>query len=150
MRLSSPQNVESSSSIGSDSRQGRTRVEAAALMLSLEPGCIRGLKWRLDVPPDRLYMERVARQLLSIGFREATPGFSQGGFLSFRSPLGHDILCVPRTGRIQIRLDRLTQERDRHTVAREIATVVESALSWPRQDQVSSRGGQTPPSAARR
>ncbi len=94
----------------------------------IEPGCIKGLKWRGDVPCDRSSIELMLRYLRSLGFHETSPDFAQGRFLSFASPAGHDVLLVPATGRIQIRLDRLTPESDRALVAKEVAVVLAKAF----------------------
>ena len=85
-----------------------------------DPGCTRGLLWRVHVAPglDPAVADR--------GFGEA--GFSRvrvaGGVVFYGDRAGTELVYVPRTGRVQIRLHYLVPHAERDECARTVGTAI--------------------------
>ncbi len=94
------------------------------LSISPEPGCCGQLNWRLDLPVDSDF-DRLRQQLESVGYRAAC---RHSFLVVLRHREGHEIAIVPRTGRVQLRVDRLTAEGERATVAAGIAGDLATAM----------------------
>ena len=76
--------------------------------------CLRGLNWRTDLPPGG-DLDTLVAALSRAGFaRTSTAG---SPLLVLRAPGDHEILIVPRTGRVQIRVHYLTPEPERRGAA---------------------------------
>jgi hypothetical protein len=93
--------------------------------LARDQSCLRSLNWRCDLPAGS-DCDRIAAALAEKGFA-STGGSSM--FRILRSPEGHEIVLVPRTGRVQIRVHYLTPEEERRFAAEGVfALLVRSIL----------------------
>lgn len=88
--------------------------------------CFRGLNWRCDLPPGS-DCEVLALRLGPAGWTSAP---SVAKLLLLRSAEGHEILLVPRTLRVQIRVHYLTPEAERRlTAERAFVALVRGVLA---------------------
>jgi hypothetical protein len=99
--------------------------EGHGIELTREPGCCGELAWRLDLSPDRDF-SAVARGLIDRGY--------EGRCLSqmlkvLRHPQGHEVVLVPRTGRVQLRVYYLTAHEDRPVAAEAMFRDLVAALT---------------------
>lgn len=94
--------------------------------LARDQSCFRSLNWRCDLPAGS-DCDRLAATLAEKGFA-AVGGPS--AIRTLRSPEGHEVVLVPRTGRVQIRVHYLTPEEERRFVAEGVfALLVRSILA---------------------
>lgn len=87
--------------------------------LERDHGCFADLHWRLDVGRE-VDWTRVEGQLAGGIAVEDSPSFLR----VWRADGGHQVVIVPRTGRIQIRLDPVVARDERAETARRLATKV--------------------------
>ena len=85
-----------------------------------------------DLPGDRFFdLEKGLKQR---GFKSILPTLFPS-VLGFRDGLGHELILVPKSGRIQIRVHYTTPEKLRKQAARKLAAdimaVVETILCQP-------------------
>ncbi len=95
------------------------------LAISPEPGCCGQLNWRLDLPADSDF-DRLQRELELIGYRAAC---HHAFLIVLRHPDRHEIAIVPRTGRVQVRVDRMTAQGERATVADGLVADLATAMA---------------------
>lgn len=85
--------------------------------LTREQSCFRSLNWRCDLPAGG-DLDALTGALSGAGFTESS---SPGGHLRvLRAAEGHEIVIVPRTGRVQIRVHYLTAEGERRRTAEQV------------------------------
>ena len=77
--------------------------------LAAEAGCISLLKWRCDLP-ESLDVAAVALRLRERGFRART---FEDWLIVLEGPEGSEILLVPGTGRVQIRVGYMVPKPER-------------------------------------
>ncbi len=77
--------------------------------LSRDFGCFKSLNWRTDLPAGSDCDILVA----VLGKRGFEPVRPTGPLRQLRTAEGHEVVLVPRTGRIQIRIHYLTPEHER-------------------------------------
>lgn len=97
----------------------------AALNLRLEVGCMNNLLWRVDLPADVDAAEATRR--LVAGPWEL--GRQVHGIVYFEDPLGHQLVLVERTGRLQLRLSYMFAPELRERVAVVVAEALERLLA---------------------
>lgn len=94
--------------------------------LTRDLSCFRGLNWRSDLPAGS-DCDELAAALSGRGF-VAVAGPSALRLL--RSREGHELLLVPRTGRVQIRVHYLTPQEERRWAAERVfASLVRTILA---------------------
>jgi len=91
--------------------------------LEVEAGCVDLLKWRCDLEPG-LDFEALTLDLRRHGLRARV---FEPGLIVLDGEQGEQMVIVPRTGRVQIRVDLLTPKPERARVARRLLTVLEQA-----------------------
>ncbi|MCA9648839.1 MAG: hypothetical protein KC501_02970 [Myxococcales bacterium] len=104
-------------------RGGDHTSPLSGLGLRRDHGCMHDLQWRLDLPPG-LGTEGLERRLAGHGFVAKAPG---PGVLVFDGCSGHVLVIVPRTGRVQIRVDCGVPRERRPRVAAELAQMLAAA-----------------------
>ena len=82
--------------------------------LDADHACFRRLGWRLTLLDRALDPLRAAPALVAAGYADLSRAVP---LLELRHPRGHRVVLVPRTGRVQIRLDVETPPADRVAVA---------------------------------
>lgn len=97
---------------------------AEALTLSRDHTCVRGMNWRCDVAPAAV--DTLLAALTAAGF---SPRPSPAAMPTLRSPEGHHVLIVRRTGRVQIRVDYAVPEPLRRFSAEAVFAVLVRALA---------------------
>ncbi len=100
----------------------------AVVGLERDHCCVHDLSWRCDLDgADAVH--HVAQRLREHGYayREVT----SGGLIELRHPQRHTIVLVASTGRVQIRLDRLTPSEQREALAIALALEVATAAAAP-------------------
>jgi hypothetical protein len=96
--------------------------------LTRDFGCLRSLSWRCDLPPGS-DCDVLIGALMEKGFAQVP---SPSVLRLIRSPEGHEILFVPRTGRVQIRVHYVTPEEERRFCAEQMfALIVRTILGLP-------------------
>lgn len=90
-------------------------------MLSRDPGCLRDLLWRIELPRPQ-DAGPLADRLEALGWQENS---RVPQVRDLEGPAGHRLVIVPRTGRIQIRVHYLTALVDR---AREASRLHDTVL----------------------
>lgn len=93
------------------------------MKLDLEAGCIDLLKWRCDLDPG-LDFAALTLRLRERGFRAAV--FDEH-LVVLDGEDGVQLVLVPRTGRVQIRVGLLTPKSRRLQVARDVLETLERA-----------------------
>lgn len=88
-------------------------------MIEPDAGCVRSLLWRLDLPPttdwSALTSKLVARGLRVGGVPQVRTFEREGAFV---------LVVVPRTGRVQIRIDYLVPQTSRQALAETAAQLI--------------------------
>jgi hypothetical protein len=92
----------------------------------LEPGCIQGLKWGAQLTLDPLETAAWVAQLCRHGYRSSSQRVP--GLISMDHPEGHQLLFVPASGRLQIRLDLATDRDARSECAARVWEELRQAL----------------------
>jgi len=84
--------------------------------LSRDFGCFRSLNWRCDLPTGS-DCDVIVAALVKRGFEAVRPS---GVLRLLRDATGHEVVLVPATGRVQIRVHYLTPEEERRFTAERI------------------------------
>ena len=85
-----------------------------------DPGCSRNLLWRVQLAPG-VDPELACRTLHGAGYELAR---QLGGVMFFSGPDEMELVLVPRTGRVQIRLSYLLSYEERAPRARELGQAI--------------------------
>lgn len=107
-------------------------LRAPGVELEREPGCTRGLNWacRFTCPAPAL-----VAQLVAHGVRDAS---RLPGLADLQLEQRHQLVVVPATGRVQLRLDVEVPRERRPDEALRVAAAV-AALLTPPNDELASR-----------
>jgi hypothetical protein len=95
------------------------------LALSRDPGCLGQLGWRTQLPPGAdlgTTVDRLVAAGMIVRIRSTA-------LCLLRHPDGHELVLVPATGRVAIRVDYRTEVDRREGVVRALADLVGEALS---------------------
>lgn len=92
----------------------------------LEPGCVQGLKWGAQLTLDPAETAAWVAQLCRRGYRVSSQRVP--GLISMSHPEGHQLLFVPASGRLQIRLDLATDRDARRQCADRVWEELQQAL----------------------
>lgn len=95
-----------------------------SLPLSRDPGCLGQLGWRTELPLG-LDLTRFAEALGNKGFQSRV---CHPTLCLFRNAEGHELVFVPATGRVGIRLHHGTPEAHRVALAEELCHLLEEVL----------------------
>lgn len=95
------------------------------LGLRHERGCIESRLWRCDVAPGLAPEVLVTRLVEAWGWRHVRASM---GSVELRDAQGHAVIWVPRTGRLQLRIDYAIPKELRPRAAQVVAMVLERAL----------------------
>jgi hypothetical protein len=101
--------------------------------LTRDLGCSQSLNWRSDLPPGS-DCDVLVKILSEKGFALAP---SPSMLRLIRSKEGHEILFVPRTGRVQIRVHYLTPEQGRRLVAERLFVLLVRSILGLREPPLS-------------
>ncbi len=85
-----------------------------------DPGCSRGLLWRVHVAPG-LDPSVADRRFRAAGFERVR---AAGGVVFYEDGRGDALVFVPRTGRVQIRLHYLVPHAERDELARAVGGAI--------------------------
>jgi len=88
-------------------------TQLASLALTREVSCIRSLAWRCDLPVST-HWRRLIDALVAGGLRELT---AVRGLYRLGNDRGDEVLFVPLTGRVQIRVHYTIPEHERRFAA---------------------------------
>lgn len=94
------------------------------LNLRLEVGCTNQLLWGLELPEGVDGLE-AARRIEAVAWARTR---EVHGVAYFEDPVGHQLVLVSRSGRLQLRLSYLFPAEVRAQVARAVAASLERAL----------------------
>lgn len=94
------------------------------LPLARDPGCLGQLGWRSELPPN-LDPKVVAERLAPSGFQARV---AHPALCLFRNPEGHEVVYVPATGRVGLRLHYGVPEPQRREAAEALRDLLESVL----------------------
>ncbi|MEZ4363537.1 MAG: hypothetical protein R3B48_25400 [Kofleriaceae bacterium] len=101
--------------------QGPQRL---SLSLTREVTCLRSLAWRCDLPP-ALHWDGLVEQLLQAGL---SPVATVAGLVRLSAVSGDEIVLVPRSGRVQLRVHYTVPEHERRFAAERLFQLLVSAL----------------------
>ncbi len=82
--------------------------------------CFQGLKWRLELDLPGIQFPKLANALGKLGFQSCYPVLFPS-VLGYRDDSGHELVMVPRSGRVQLRVHYTVPRKLRKRVAEEIA-----------------------------
>lgn len=104
---------------------GHAVLKVDGLQPAPEAGCSGRLSWRLDLPRSAPY-SRIYHRLELRGYR----GRCHQPFLQvLRTIEGHEIVLVPTTGRVQLRIYHLTPATERQRVVITLAGDLAACLA---------------------
>lgn len=101
--------------------------ESAVTPLTIDVGCRNRMLWRCDVAP-RL-SACAADRILGAGAKDVGPAGIPALRMFEHPRLGHRIVYVARTSRVQLRLDALTPHDDREAAAQALYVWLIDALT---------------------
>lgn len=102
-------------------------LRAPGVELERDPGCTRSLNWscRFECPAPELVARLVAR-----GIRDLS---RLAGLADLRLEQRHQLVVVPATGRVQLRLDVAVPRERRAEEALRVASAVVALLTTPKE-----------------
>jgi hypothetical protein len=95
-----------------------------SLVLSREVTCIRSLAWRCDLPAE-LPWERLKDELVASGL---TSKSAVRGLLRYANPGDDELVLVPASGRVQLRVHYTVPEHERRFAAERLFQTLVYAL----------------------
>ena len=98
----------------------------AKLCFRPQPNCTNRLLWEAQLSPTLILKWCTA--LLAIGFVDESP---IDALKILRTPEGHALVIVPRTGRIQLRISYLTPPDLRPKTAQDLGGYLEQFIFYP-------------------
>ncbi len=100
------------------------QMQVMSLVLTREVTCIRSLAWRCDLPAE-LPWERLKNELLASGL---SPLSAVRGLVRFANPGGDELVLVPASGRVQLRVHYTVPEHERRFAAERLFQILVYAL----------------------
>ena len=101
----------------------------AAIRVSITPanGCREGLSWELAFGPAPSPATLVS-VLKNDAWRDAS---RLPTIVELEHPEGHELIVIPKTGRVQLRVCYITPRLNRQATATRVATAIASMLGTP-------------------